>query len=85
MGREVFSFTAQTAAFISRESDMVSMITKSAPACSAATAVTEKAFTASSKVTVPIGASSCPKGPISKATNLSSKEEAALLAAAIPA
>ena len=67
-GRLLHSFTASSAARHSCRSVMVSTITRSAPADTAARTISLKMPTASSNWRVPVGSSSWPMGPTSRAT-----------------
>ncbi len=70
-GRLEHSFAARTAALVSKQSFMVSIIIISAPFITASFTQSEKMPTASSKPKSPIGSISLPVGPISKAIYLS--------------
>ena len=68
-GRSQFSFTARSAALVSRQSFIVSMDTRSAPALTPIFTIFANAATASSNASCPYGSRSCPKDPMSSDTN----------------
>ena len=67
-GRPAASFTASRAALASYRSVMVSITARSAPARAPASAASRKRAQASSKDRLPMGSSSSPRGPRSRAT-----------------
>ena len=85
-GSELFSLAASTAALTSSRSVIVSNTTRSAPAASPAFTISAYISYASSKLSVPVGSSSCPIGPTSRATSASGLTLShAVLAFLIPA
>ena len=71
-GRVEFSLTARSAAFVSSESFMVSIITRSTPYFTPSFTVCANIFTHSSNSRSPNGFNILPVGPISRAMNLGS-------------